>query len=575
MEDELLNMNLLCLEDMDVAMDIPDLFANTNMDADNLTAHAHYMNGEVRDGARPIFPISPIIVDDSHWDQVMRFQHLVDCHHGVAVPNYTCVHAPGRMFSMVGYRPCLEAGLVDDFENWRSYFNQCAFYPFVLVNEDTPEHMRMESSVIQDGFGVPYYCPHENRSATSNKNTRTRPVCCDHGCRSLCWMDLNITYHRSIYGMNIGMPVCVNAPVKGFQVYSLKQHPTYRIREMFHCGSSGIGGVAMLNDIDAGACKEIRYAVYVMKRLRALPYVWCYMFDYLNEHEKMIFSSMALDANDVDIEHHNRSIDMYGYNIPLCQYILSDDTRESDVNTTPLLKKLMNKRNFAPHQQLSKYAAAYDIMNTVNRHAVRVHAMCDWADILFRLMHNVGEMVSNEYQFLVDDSIAFRAGGHVCMEDHRKRHSTYIIGLQSVYEVLTVITNNPRPTAVLRLFDRLIRAYHGRIYQGHTLAHVLYEIMVDECPMRHDLHKFFTAIEWDFSKFNGVSPPSSVGVFLLQMLKISSVEMSYFEFLMSEFSSSIVFDSNVCGCDKCVLDEAFVISHEIRDMIQALRAVSC
>jgi hypothetical protein len=569
MEYNQLNMELMCLE---------------SSDDDDVNLHELYMDAGINDHLRRAFAVAmaqrddekkqsfaiPDDVDDSYWDQVMMFQREVDGRHCVAVPNYACVHSSRVMFSLVDYKACLGAGLVDDFEHWRSFYNHCTFSPFVHVNESTPEYYRRESSTLQDHFGLEYVCHHKH--CQPGKILRTRPICCDQGCRSLCWMDLNITFHRSICNANYGMPICVNAPVKGFQVYSLTQHPGFRIREMFHHGKSAIGGESMLSEIDSTACGEISKANYIMKKLMPFCDLWCHAFEFLNPHEKMIYTSMVLDANEEDIDHYWNSVRMYGFSAALSPYSLYDGHTECDVLDITTLNQTMKARETSPCKQMMKYGAAYDIVNTINRHAARVLSMCDWADILFRVMHSIGGMVSGEYHNLIAyaDAMKYHEVVHDSLVEHRHRHRRYVTGLYYVHEVLDVLTNHQRPAAVLRLFDKIIRDHHNCVYQGHTLAHVLYEITTDECPIRHDLRNFFDEIGWDFTNFKGRSPPSSVGVFLLQVLKISSVELSYFEFLMTEFSSPIVFDSTVCGCRQDMLDDAFVVSHKIRDMIQNL-----
>lgn len=572
MEYNQLEMDLLCIEntdDDDSEFDLYEVYTSSGINEHLRRAFA--MAIDIQDDERKQSIIIPEYVDDSHWDQVVMFQRDVDARHCVAVPDYACVHSPRLMFSLVDYRSCLGAGLVDDYEHWRSFFNRCTFSPFVHVTDDTPDHYRRDSSIMQEHFGNGYICPHKDRGI--GNILRTRPTCCDQGCRSLCWIDLNLTFHRSISSVNVGMPLCINAPVKGFQVYSLTQHPGYRIREMFHFGKSTTGGEEMLSEIDSYACKEVYNANCIMRKLMSIPALWCHTFDYLNPHEKMIFTSMLLDADGDNIEHFANSVRMYGFSASHSPYSLYYGHKESDMTDITSLRNGMSQRVLNPRKQMMKHANEYDIVNTINRHATRVVVMCEWADLLYRLMHSVGGMVSGGYHDLIDDVHRIRLGQPFIdsIEDHRHRHHRYIMGLYSVYEVLYTIAHNPRPTAVLRLFDRIIRAHHNHIYQGHTLAHVIYEITAEECPMRHDLYDFFESIEWNFNKFKGISPPSSVGVFLLQLLKISSIEMTYFEFLMSEFSSSIVFDSCVCGCDKKMLDDAFVVSHKIRDMIQNLK----
>lgn len=569
MENNQLTMDLLCLEDpFDDDVDMYEIREGSDMDEDIQQMLAVLL--PLRDEEKKISFAIDDNDDNSHWDQVMMFQREVDRNSCVAVPNYACVHTPHTMFSLVDYRSCIEAGIVDDYEHWRSYFNQCTFRPFVNYNVDTPAFYRDQATWIQDPFQEEYSCPHRQRRDGSN--LRTRPVCCDSGCRSLCWMDLNITFHRAISNANVGMPICINAPVKGFQVFALTQHPGYRIREMFHYGKSTTGGEKNLRGIDKFACEEIHEGANVMKMLMGFSDLWCHMFDYLNPHEKMIFTSMVFHANENDLNHVLGSIHMYGFHASFCRYSLYHGHTEPDITDVPSLRKAMQERKKSPHKQMMKYAGMYDIVNTINRHAVRVAIMCEWADILYRLMHSVGDMVSSHYHSLMDDVHRFRQCKQPCdsLAEHRCRHQHYVIGLRSVYDVLNVISNNPRPTAVLRLFEHIIRDHHRDIYQGNTLARVLYQITEEECPMRHDLYEFFETIGWDFNNFNGISPPSSVGVFLLQMLKISTIEMNYFEFLISEFSACQLFDNMICGCDKHMLDDALVLSYKIRGMITSL-----
>lgn len=570
MENNQLNMDLMCLERLDDAnVDMLDVFAASDIHQRLHRAFEHALQNDDFEVRQPIFNIDE--PDDSHWDQVMMFQRKVENRHCVAIPNFACVHSSRVMFSLLDYHSCIGSGLVDDFEHWRSYYNHCTFSPFIYVDRDTSDALKRDWSMIQEQFPGNYNCPHRQRRR--GMNLRTRPICCDQGCRSICWMDLNITFHRSIASLNVGMPICINAPVKGFQVQSLALHPGYRIREMFHYGESTEGGHENINEIDSMACYEIQKAADVMKMLMPFNALWCYVFDYLNPHEKMIFTSMLFDGNEDRLEHLSASVFMYGFTHTEYRYSLYFGHVEPDAKSVPSLKEMMEKRNKSPMQQMMKYATAYDMVNTINRHAVRVAIMCEWADLLYRVMHSVGEMVSGQYHNLMEDVHRFQAHLQPVdgIEKHRERHQQYIMGLYSVYEVLDVITNNPRPTAVLRLFDNLIRTHNHSIYQGQTLAHVLYELTEEECPMRHDLHEFFETIAWDFNNFNGVSPPSSVGVFLLQLLKISTIEMSYFEFLMSEFSACQLFDSCICGCDKTVLDNALVLTYKIRGMITALK----
>lgn len=570
MENNQLDMDLLCLEPLDdVDMDIHDVFTASGIHEHIQRAFECAIRNDDFEEKRPIFTIAED--DDSYWDQLMMFQRDVENRHCVAIPNYACVHSPRVMFSLLDYRSCIDAGLVDDYEHWRSFYNQCTFCPFIHVDDNTTDDLKRDWSMIQEQLGGRYNCPHRQRG--NGTNLRTRPVCCDQGCRSLCWMDLNVTFHRSIASSNVGMPICINAPVKGFQVNPLSLHPGYRIREMFHYGESTEGGQKNINDIDSDACKEIYKAANVMKRLMSFNDLWCYVFEYLNPHEKMIFTSMVFDGNDDHLQHMSASVFMYGFTHTHSRYSLYSGHVEPDVMNVPSLREMMERRSKSPMQQMMKYATAYDMVNTMNRHAVRVVIMCEWADLLYRVMHSVGEMVSGQYHNLMDDVHRFQIDLQPVdgIEKHRERHQQYLMGLYSVYEVLNVITNNPRPTAVLRLFDNLIRTHNHSIYQGQTLAHVLYELTEEECPMRHDLYEFFETIAWDFNNFNGISPPSSVGVFLLQLLKISTIEMTYFEFLMSEFSSYRLFDSCVCGCDKATLDHAFVLTYKIRGMITALK----
>jgi hypothetical protein len=572
MDNNQLDMTLLCLGDpSDDDIDMLDIPYGPGTDAD--LAELDELLAMIVAPAHERRRLSYIINDDgdnSHWDQVMLFQREVDRNNCVAVPNYACVHSSHMMFSLVDYRSCIEAGIVDDFEHWRSYFNQCTFRPFINYNVDTPGYYRDQATWIMDHFEEAYSCPHRQRHQCSN--LRTRPVCCDDGCRSLCWMDLNITFHRTISSANVGMPICINAPVKGFQVFSLAQHPGYRIREMFHYGESTAGGEKSLRGIDNSACAELRKGAYILKKLMQIRDVWNHAFDYLNPHEKMIFTSMLLDANEDDDTHTINCVFMYGFDISTSRYSLYRGHKESDVNTISSLGKMMKKRADSPYHNIMKYAGAYDIVNTINRHAVRVMIMCEWADILYRLMHSVGDMVSTHYHSLMDDVHRFRQRKQPCdsLEEHRCRHQQYLMGLRSVFEVLSILDNNPRPTSVLRLFERIIHDHHRDIYQGNTLAQVLYHITEDECPMRHDLYEFFETIGWDFNNFNGISPPSSVGVFLLQMLKISTVEINYFRFLMDEFSAPQLFDSCICGCDKHMLDDGLVLSYKIRSLITSL-----
>ena len=558
MDEVQFEVDLLCLESMD--------------DDDEFNVyHVHTLPlGNQHEEKRPAI-FDDIHYDGPEWDQVKAFQLEVDDIHCVNVPNYACVHSPHMMFSLVDYRSCVGAGLVNDFEHWRTLFSQCIFNPFVHVNDDTPDHYREDLSIVYEHFGPGYICPHKDRG--QGKILRTRPICCDTGSRAFCWLDLNITFHRSVYSADFGMPVCLNAPVKGFQVYSLTQHPAFRIREMFHYGKSTMGGEEMLSDIDSYACREVHKATHIMKKLSCIPALWCHTFDFLNPHEKMIFTSMVFDADEDDVDHFMNSLRMYGFSASYFPYSLYHGHIEHDMNDIPSLKKGMNKRLINPRKQMMKYGSMYDIVNTINRHSSRVGVMCEWADILFRLMHSVGRMVSSEYFGLIEDVYRFRHNEPLTdsVEAHRRRHHRYITGLQSVHEVLSMVLNNSRPTVLLRLFDRIVRAHHETIHQGNTLAHVIYEITTDECPIRHDLHAFFQTIDWDFNNFKGISPPSSVGVFLLQLIKVSVIEMSYFEFLMSEFSSSSAFDSSLCGCDKSMLDNALMTTYQIRGMIQRLK----
>ena len=325
-------------------------------------------------------------VDDSHWDQVMMFLRDVQSRHCYAKPDFRMAHSPTAMFSRRRYQEARDGGYVDTFDAWRSAFNHCEFTPFIHEQPGMLLHYRTELDLLFSPFGIKYFDYHEHKDIRPTANLRTRPVCCDEGHRSLCWVDINLTYHRPIYNANQGMPICINAPVKGFQVHSLTQHPVYRIREMFHSGVSMNGGKAMLADIDAFAINELKFAVHVLRKISSYNPLWCHIFSYLNPHEKMIFSSMMFDADDTDVYHRDCCLWMYGFSPSCHRYSLYDGHIEIAPTTVPSLRMMMTRRRHSPCQQLMKYAGGYDLVNTINRHAVRVKVMEEWASVLFRIV---------------------------------------------------------------------------------------------------------------------------------------------------------------------------------------------
>lgn len=505
--------------------------------------------------------------DDSHWDQVMMFLRDVQSHHCYAKPDFDMMHSPTAMFAHRQYQQERGSEHIYDFDSWRSAYNYCQFTPFTHEQESTPLHYRMELDLLFSPFGSRYFCYHEHRNVRPTVNLRTRPVCCDDGLRSLCWVDINLTYHRPIYNANHGMPICINAPVKGFQVYSLTQHPVYRIREMFHCGMSMAGGKDTLNEIDGMAIAELKMSVFVLRMLSSYAPLWCHIFDYLNPHEKMIFCSMMFDADDTDAYHRECCMRMYGYSPCYHRHSLYNGHVELPSTTVPELSSMMSRRRHSPCQQMMKYAGGYDLVNTINRHAVRVLVVEEWSSVLFRIVYSLGDLVNTHYYGIVDDSISFRRGSVVFLHQHRERHRLYMDGLRCIHDVISVLCSDPRPTSVLRLFDRLIKMEHIRVAEGATLAAVIWNITAHECPLRSDLFRFLESIEWDFSKFGGREPNSSVAVFLLQILHISTVELPYFQFLLDEFTSPTVFQSDICGCNDDMLATGLRMKTEISTMI--------
>lgn len=513
------------------------------------------------------------IPDDSHWDQVMMFLRDIQNRHCYAKPDFDMMHSPTSMFIGRRYQQDHDSDAIFDFESWRAAFNHCEFTPFILERDDMPIHYRDELDMLFSPFGIRYFCYHQHREIRPNINLRTRPVCCDDGHRSLCWLDINLTYHRPIYNANRGMPICINAPVKGFQVYSITQHPAYRIQEMLHCGVSMSGGKDMLNEIDAIAIDELKFAVYVMRMISSYHPLWCHIFNFLNPHEKMIFCSMMFDADDLDIYHRECCMWMYGFSPCYHRHSLYDGHVEIAVDSATDLDVLMKRRRHSPCQQLMKYAGEYDIVNMINRHAVRVLVIEDWASVLFRIVYALGDLVNTHFYNLVDDGISFRRGSVVFLSQHRERHKSYMAGLRCIHDVVSVLSSDPRPSAVLRLFDRLIKMEHIRVAEGDSLATVIWNITAEECPLRSDLCRFFDTIDWDFNNIGKHEPSSSVSVFLLQLLRISTVELPYFQFLLEEFTAPILFESNVCGCDAHMLSEGLRMKNEIGSMIDNLMRV--
>lgn len=488
--------------------------------------------------------------DQSNWCQVMAFMRNVDRFHPSAAPDFTCVHTADRMFDLRNYRVCLKSDLVDDFESWREIYNHCSFAPFLDVHKNYVPGRAKFLDVLHKGIDSDYFCMHSDPNRYVYNRCRTRPVCCDEGHRSFCWLDINISFHRA-FRTNAMMPICVDAPIKSFRVDHPVDHPMFRIKKYLHCGSSDGSSESIRAAIDSRACKEIETGANLLRMLIFYPELWSHAFEYLNVNERMVFVSMMFE-NDDDPLHDMRCMRMYGFNASRDRYSLFHGHNEMPMDDLDSLQKAMHLRRLSPCQQLMKYAGEYDIMNTVNRHAVRHNTLHDWESIFHRLTHSIGKEMRMDVQrsAVIPGVETFMTHEHQILH-HTKCHTTCFEGMSDLHRFAMMVKNNPSPLEFLSLFDYFVRKNNKdfSIARGNTLADIFANILEDDCPTHFDLRRFLDGFDWDFSTWDGLHAPSSVAIFLFQVFNCTVIDMAYLEFMAMDTVCEELAASPLCKCD--------------------------
>lgn len=490
-----------------------------------------------------------------NWDQVTAFLRDVDRLHPSAVPDFACVHTTDRMFDLRNYRACLDSDLVDDFESWREIYNHCLFAPFLKPQKDRILGRANFLNVIHEGVPGEYFCAHSDSNRYAYRRCRTRPACCDESHRSFCWLDINISFHRA-FRTNSRMPICIDAPIKSFGVDHPLDHPAFRIKEFFHSGSSKCSSEFTRARIDSDACKEITTGANLLRKLLFCPSLWSHAFDYLNLNERMVFASMMFD-NDDDLRHDMRCMRMYGFNATRHRYSLYAGRDELPMNNLESLQNAMRSRRLSPCQQLMKYAGEYDIMNTINRHAARHDVLHDWESAFHRLVHAIGAEMNMDltfYDFL--QNFDNNLGQDVLIRQHENRHKIYFDCISDIHHFLVVASQNPSPIEFLSLLDYIVGKYNknGSISNGDTIAHILFNLLADDCPTRYDFRCFLDAFNWDFSSWDGYPTASSVVIFLFQIFNVSIIDIAYLEHLCLNALHVALSESSLCRCDKDIIE---------------------